>query len=351
MRILTLLHDLAPGGSERVALSLAAEWRKAGAEAALLLISREGSAAVPPDVPVVPLAGGRPRSLLSRFRIGRPLAEAVGKLAPDILFLPGNWHFALARGAAAATPRPLIVGKLSNPPVPPGVPLAGAAFRALTAPIDAFGAWPPAAAAGLERLAGGRPIARIPNPPIDGTPVAPAPARPSGPRLLVAGRLVRQKRVELALQALAGLPGIALDIAGDGPERARLEALARRLGIAERVAFHGHVRAIGPLLAAADALLLPSRFEGTPAVVLEALAARVPVVATACSELLPLVLDRPGRGRIVPEASPRAFAAAIRAQLATAGDMGDIAAALAPYRRADVAAAWLGFFRELLRQR
>ena len=67
---------------------------------------------------------------------------------------------------------------------------------------------------------------------------------------------------------------------GDGPDRTRLEERAHELGIMRDTLFLGYQQEVGPLYAAFDALVLPSSNEGTPVSVIEALAARTPVVAT-----------------------------------------------------------------------
>jgi glycosyltransferase involved in cell wall biosynthesis len=75
-------------------------------------------------------------------------------------------------------------------------------------------------------------------------------------------------------------PSWRLSVIGDGPERDRLHQQAARLGIAERVTWHGFVSNAGSLLAAFDAFVLSSRTEGTPIALFEAMHAGVPVVAT-----------------------------------------------------------------------
>lgn len=99
------------------------------------------------------------------------------------------------------------------------------------------------------------------------------------------GRLVDWKGVDILIEAFAILPPtqpVELLIVGDGPERPRLEALAAGLGLAGRVRFHGFVpqSECPPLLAAADAMVLPSLYECGGAVVLEAMAAGLPVIAS-----------------------------------------------------------------------
>jgi glycosyltransferase involved in cell wall biosynthesis len=108
----------------------------------------------------------------------------------------------------------------------------------------------------------------------------------AAPRRVIAciGRLDRQKGVDWLLEAMprafAELPEHDLVLAGDGPERAPLAALAQRLGIAQRVRFVGFRRDVPEILAASDVLVLASRWEGMPNAVLEAMAAGRPVVAT-----------------------------------------------------------------------
>jgi glycosyltransferase involved in cell wall biosynthesis len=104
-------------------------------------------------------------------------------------------------------------------------------------------------------------------------------------RLAFVGRLIRLKAVDLLLEAVHRAcidVDVHLDVIGDGPERANLEALAARLGIANRMTFHGHVpqRKCPERLVAADALVLPSLHECGGAVVLEAMAMSMPVIAT-----------------------------------------------------------------------
>jgi glycosyltransferase involved in cell wall biosynthesis len=125
----------------------------------------------------------------------------------------------------------------------------------------------------------------------------------------------RQKNMPLALRAFAELRRerpATLTILGEGPQRARLEALARRLGIAADVAMPGFVADIAPHLATASLLLLTSRYEGFPAAPVEALAADVPVVATDCSPVLRGLLPTPLHGTIADRASPAALATAMR---------------------------------------
>ncbi len=117
--------------------------------------------------------------------------------------------------------------------------------------------------------------------------------------LLFVGRLHPQKAVDwligLAPRMFDRLPHHDLVLAGDGPQRAELEQLAARVGVSDRIRFLGHRADVADLLAAADLLVLPSRWEGMPNAVLEAMASSLPVVATKAAgvvELLGPLADR-----------------------------------------------------------
>jgi glycosyltransferase involved in cell wall biosynthesis len=138
--------------------------------------------------------------------------------------------------------------------------------------------------------------------------------RPSSPvRLLTVGRLVRQKGITYLLEALARCSSeVVLRVVGDGPERPTLEAAARSCGIQTRVQFVGW--ASRPELPEhyrwADVFVLPSLDEGMPNVVLEAMAAGLPIVATDVAGSRELVT--PGsNGILVPPADSAALADAI----------------------------------------
>jgi glycosyltransferase involved in cell wall biosynthesis len=106
------------------------------------------------------------------------------------------------------------------------------------------------------------------------------PRDPVPGRVLFLGRLARQKRPDLAVQALARVDGAELQLANDGPEREAVERLSVELGVAERVSFLGYRDDVPALLSQAACLLLTSDYEGASFTVLEAMAAGVPVVAT-----------------------------------------------------------------------
>jgi glycosyltransferase involved in cell wall biosynthesis len=97
------------------------------------------------------------------------------------------------------------------------------------------------------------------------------------------GRLSAEKGPDIMIEGLARLPdaAIRLSLVGEGPLEGVLRAQSRNLGVADRVRWHGLVPDVARLYRAFDVLVLSSRTEGTPIVLLEAMGAGVPVVATS----------------------------------------------------------------------
>jgi glycosyltransferase involved in cell wall biosynthesis len=116
--------------------------------------------------------------------------------------------------------------------------------------------------------------------------------------------------IDAASDVLASVPDARFHVIGGGSEHARLVALARTRGVAHVVSFLGHSDTIPEQLAAADAFVLPSRTEATPNAVLEAMAAALPVVASAVGGV-PEVIEHGRTGLLVPPGDSRALADAV----------------------------------------
>ena len=142
------------------------------------------------------------------------------------------------------------------------------------------------------------------------------PQRESRPlrRIVAVGRLEKQKGHDVLIAAFASLarsdPVLMLQIIGDGSRRRHLEALAARLGIANRVMFKGWCDDVAAILHEADVLVHPARWEGFGLVLLEGMRAALPIVATRVGAIPEIVVDGV-TGLLVDADDPVMLAAAI----------------------------------------
>jgi len=194
-------------------------------------------------------------------------------------------------------------------------PLLAALGRLTARLADAVVAPSQATAAELRRDYGVEKVEVIAN----GVPPAPAPLphrRELPPVILYSGRLRTRKAVAVLLAAmarvLAAFPNCRLVIVGDGEQGARVAAAVRERGLAHRVELAGALPRPAAMarLAAADVFCLPSIYEGLPLAILEAMAAGLPVVATAVSGN-PEAVEDGVTGLLVPPESATALADAL----------------------------------------
>lgn len=139
-----------------------------------------------------------------------------------------------------------------------------------------------------------------------------------GAKIGFAGRLSSEKAVSDLILGfallLSDLPKVALLIAGDGPQREELVGLSHSLGLSQHVHFVGAVSDMRGFLSELDLFVLPSRTEGMPNVLLEAVSLNVPIVATDVGDVSEIVINR-DIGLLVPAANPKELALAIRKTL------------------------------------
>jgi len=152
----------------------------------------------------------------------------------------------------------------------------------------------------------------------------PNPYRGTGPNLVAAGRLRKEKGFDLLLDALPlvaqRFPGVRLALLGEGPDENNLRAQAARLGIERHVDFLGFKQNPWPHFGNADLFVLPSRLEGMPNALLEALALGTPAVATDCPGAVREIKDAVGALDLVASEDSAALAAGIISALSRRGD-------------------------------
>ena len=305
--IAIVLPDFSSGGSERIAIRLASAWALRGRRVTILCGTEKGPARalVAPGVVVLSLSPEIGGGLLYRFRLGRAFANSIAMIGPDLVFAPGNFHIPVLAWMKMALPNggPPLSCKLSNPLRKPGLNRVSQAvfstiIRLASRRVDALIALSGALQREAHTILGRDDIACIAEPNLlDGDFLSPMQMDGgNAPLIVCAGRLESQKRFELALRAFAALPrgrNARLLILGEGSRRAALEREAAKLGVSGRVEFAGYVADIQPHLARAQIFLCTSRYEGYPAVLVEAIAAGLKVVTTDCSPAITeIMFDR-----------------------------------------------------------
>ncbi|AZI37142.1 putative glycosyltransferase [Caenibius tardaugens NBRC 16725] len=169
----------------------------------------------------------------------------------------------------------------------------------------------------------------------------------SGRLLATVGALIPRKGQAYVIRALPDLPDAHLLLVGKGQDESLLRDLAKELGVAERVHFLGSLdhTALPLVLAACDAMVLPSASEGLANAWVEALACGTPLVITEAGGARELVKDD-SAGLIVPRDS-RAIAAAVRDLLSSPRDPAVVAAHAAPFSWENNAAALAAWYESL----
>ncbi|APL94664.1 glycosyltransferase [Sphingobium indicum] len=360
--IVIYVHALTATGVVRNARLLAAALAERGHRVELVTAAPGGEGV--PGVRHFPLLQrSHASSLIEKLIAIRALRRHLRRRRSSLLISAGNHGHFVAWAASRGLGGPRRVYRISNDMVRaiPGAPHGGSAgwerrimTHLIAADADRIVLVSPTLAAAPAFAAAAREgrVAVIPN----GIDAAAARARAEGPAphgwmtegvpvILAIGRLARQKNFETLLRAFATLRQsrrARLIILGESRDRMRdrLMALARRLGVADDLALPGVVANVFPWLAHADAFILPSWWEGSPNVLLEAMAVGVPVVASCTAGNAADLLDGGRFGRLVDPADAAAMADALLGQI-------DPARAVLPGDRIDafsldrVRAAWM----------
>lgn len=175
-----------------------------------------------------------------------------------------------------------------------------------------------------------------------------------GKRIVVTGRLAPQKGFDALLQAIARLDDTTLPvqvaILGQGPDETSLKELAAKLEITDRVRFLGFQANPFAYYRTADVFVLSSRFEGLPNALIEAMACRVPVIATDCPTGPREILDGGKYGRLIPVDDVDSLAEAIRTVLSVRPSPEELNLARQSVLERFGIAAGLQRFEEILQQ-
>lgn len=288
MRIAFVLSDLNLGGAQRVAAILAKGMAERGNNVALITLD-DSPSLFPLEAGIERIALGLTGSttgawakISANLRRLAALRRALNDFAPDVAISFVTPVNVMALLAGLGTGLPIIVSERSDPRTQPW-PLAWRLLRRLTYPLaaalvmqtrDAAAALPPH-----------RRKVVIPNP-VPPLAIGKDTSDLPRPRLLAAGRLTHQKGFDLLIEAFGKLaaqyPDWHLVIAGEGEERQALEAQRQSLGLSQRIHLPGFVADMGGLMAGSDLFVLPSRFEGFPNALCEAMAAGLAVIAADC---------------------------------------------------------------------
>ena len=354
-----VMHDFPLGGTERIALRLAGAWTAAGIAVTIFCGDESGPlrAMVPDAAALVVAEPSVPRGTGSRERLGRAAARHFAAHPVDTLFVTGNFHWEVVPALAAIPGRPAIVAQISSPLALPqrGRFLQwrfGRRMRRMLGRADLLVAMDETGrrlADATMRLGMTR---TIPLPALDDAAPQPSPA--TGRTILAAGRLIRQKGFDLLIAAFVALddPAARLVILGTGPEEAALGRQIDQAGAADRIVLAGYADDIRPHLDTARLFVLPSRFEGYGAVIIEALGAGRPVIVSASTPAVGDVVTEPERGIVVPVGDIGALTAAMRRLLDRAPpDPDRLAGAVSAYRIGAGAKAYLDVFAEAMGQR
>lgn len=318
MRIAIPVHSFEAGGVERVALRLANEWQAQGHQVIVVLGRDRGTcrlSAPPLDYWSLrePVATDRWETLWMIWS----MLQFLLRDRADVIFCPGNTYtvVCVAMKLLLGIRCPPVAVKISNDLHRRDIPAPFRPFyrwwlRVQGTTLDRFVAIaPPMRAEVVAELCIAESQALvIPDPALSDADIQAfaecraADARWNGCRYLAIGRLVPQKNLPLLLEAFArhSQPEDHLTVAGAGPEFDRLSGYIAEHGLSSRITLCGHVEDTVSLFGAADVMVLSSIYEGVPAVILEALAAGVPMAVTDCCTSMRWLTGNGAFGAIAP---------------------------------------------------
>ncbi len=319
MKIVFVIPGLGPGGAERVATLLCNFW--AGEGHAVTLITFEGDEAAPfyaldQDVALRRLAvsasSGGARLLNNINRVSR-LRALLREHRPDAVVAFTTDANVISLLATRGSEIPVVISE-RNQPDRPGLALVHRLARQFTYRFADAVVVQTEDIASWMRKRFRVPVHVVPNPvrvPDSNSPNVAA----DRPLLIAVGRLTEQKGFDVLIEAFARAaakhPDWTLAIYGEGPARPQLEMLRDALSLQGKVSLPGLTRDVEPAYAEASLFVLPSRFEGYPNALLEALAAGLPVISTSAPGGASEILDDGRYGLLVAPGDAVALASAL----------------------------------------
>jgi len=332
LRITLFSPALSAGGAERV-LSLLANALAAEGHVITLITLADCATDFFPIDPAIHRVGLAAQSLSGGLldalcnNIGRiwRLRSALRDSDPEALIAFCDQANVLALLASRGLPCRVIVSERTDPSLH-DIGRLWSGLRRLVYPwADTVVVQTEAVAAWLRREIPRARVAVIPNPVLPPSVTKNADSAQSrSPVIIGMGRLSHEKGLDRLLQAFAAVspafPNWRLHLLGDGPLREALQTEAERLGIAARVTFPGNIAEPAGHLAAADLFVLPSRYEGFPNALLEAMAAGLPVLAFDCPSGPAAIIRQNVDGVLVPADDVPALKEQMARLMADAGE-------------------------------
>lgn len=312
MKVLRAYFSLPPlaGGMERHVQGLSRHQRRLGVE--VVQVYSQGELAPGDGFQVLrgwPILRIRPRALRDLlFHVAAAWGARRRRIQVDVVHIHGDWSALLfGRLLRRATRARLLVGSVHG-----HVPLSGwrkAMFRASAGRYDFFYATGTRERELLTRWTKKEWSWTVSG--IDERFFQVDAGAGRTTDVAIVGSLLRVKGLELAVEVARRMPANTFQVIGDGPERSRLESLARQGGI-QNLRFVGRLEtaAVAEALARARVLLITSITEGTPTAMLEAMAVGLPIITTSSNDYSALLGAEEG-GAVVESRDPMALARAI----------------------------------------
>lgn len=322
-RILIVLPSLGAGGSERVVTTLANHWAQEGRSIGVASFDELDFSPFYPlahevdlfrlNLPVA--SGGLPSQILQTYRRIKALEKAYREFKPDVVISFLTKANVMALLAARPSGVPVIISERNNPTLQQ--------FNAFWRMARAY-SYPKAFS--FVTMTKGAAV-YYPEHQRPRTTIIPNPVnlpenwenRRKGQTITAVGRLTEQKQFHLLIDAFASIapqfPDWNLTIWGEGTLRTDLEQQRSRLGLDDRIDLPGLTQKPGGWVETADIFVLSSAYEGWPNVIVEAMAAELPVVAFDCEHGVSDMIEDGVNGRIVPLDDVPALAQALASLL------------------------------------